>query len=102
MKYLLAGLVLAALSLAPSFGGSAAAEGPGDDSLTGEDLGVQLVDMFTRIADVLAARQDQIANESHIGSAASGRRLRSAILRAPDVSVRGASPFFEGWVIGDD
>ena len=100
-QFTIALLVLAFLSF-PSLAKSAAAVGPNQDVPPGDDLGVQLVDMFATIADVLSAHQSQIANESHLGSQASSRRLGSAILHAPDMSVWGARPFVEGWGVGED
>ena len=100
-QFTIALLVLAFLSF-PSLAKSAAAVGPSQDVPPGDDLGVQLVDMFATIADVLSAHQSQIADESHLGSQASSRRLGSAILHAPDMSVRGARPFVEGWGVGED
>ena len=102
MKSILVVAVSAALLFVPALAGTAGAAGPDQDSGPGDDLGVQLADMFAAMADALAARQDQVANESHLGSAANANRLRAAILRAPDVSVRGARPFVEGLVIGED
>ena len=73
-------------------------EGPGDD------LGVQLVDMLATVADTLSLYQDQTANEAYLGSPATTRRLRTAIFRAPDSTLRGggARPFVEGWFLHDD
>ena len=73
------------------------------NSDTDDDLGILLADMFASAAEVLAAYQDQTANEAYLGSAASSNRLRSAILQAPDVTLRdGARPLLEGWIIGED
>jgi hypothetical protein len=73
-------------------------EGPPQD-----DLGITLIDMLALGADTLAAYQDQVANESYLGSKASSHRLRTAILRAPDVTLRrGATPLIEGWFLDDD
>lgn len=101
MKATVLALLVATLLFAPTLARSASAEGPSDPQ-TDDDLGIQLADMFATMADVLAARQDQIANESHLGSASASRRLRSAVSHVPPVFVRGASPFVEGWIIGED
>ena len=107
-------VVVASLAIGASSLGSAtvSASGPPStpaaagsliDSDPTEDLGILLVDMFVSAARVLAAHQDQAANEEYLGSAASSHRLRSAILQAPDVTLRdGARPLLEGWIIGED
>jgi hypothetical protein len=107
-------VVVASLAIGASSLGStvASASGPPStpatqlnlsDSDTDDDLGILLADMFASAARVLAAHQDQAANEAYLGSAASSHRLRSAILQAPDVTLRdGARPLLEGWIIGED
>jgi hypothetical protein len=107
-------VVVASLAIGASSLGStvASASGPPStpatqlnlsDSDTDDDLGILLADMFASAARVLAAHQDQAANEAYLGSAASSHRLRSAILQAPDVTLRdGARPLIEGWIIGED
>ena len=70
---------------------------------THDDFGILLADMLGAAADVLSAHQDQAADESYLGSAASSRRLRTAIYRTPEVTLRGgARPLIEGWILGDD
>ncbi len=77
---------------------SCCTEGPPQD-----DPGIQLIDMFAAVAETLAAYQERTANESYLGSAASTHRLRTAILQAPDVTLRrGARPLVEGWILQDD
>lgn len=90
-------LFLAALPMAASAAPPTTATPTQDD-----DLGVLLTDMFSTVADVLAKYQDQTANEAYLGSASSAHRLRAAIERVPDTSVRGAKPFVSGWLLGDD
>ena len=97
--------ILAAVLLAPLHGLTATASASGHDTEgpPPDDLGILLVDMVTAMADVIAAHQEQTANESYLGSAAPTHRLRSAILQAPDVTLRrGARPLIEGWVLDDD
>lgn len=100
MKPMILALVVSALLFTPLLVGTAAAKGPNNDSPPG-DLGVQLADMFAAMSDVLAAHQDQVANDSYLSSAAWRHRLHRAVFHAPDISIRGASPFAEGWS-GDD
>ena len=102
MKTVISALLAVGLLLAPTFATAALAQGPNDHPTRDEDLGIQLTDMFAAVASVLAMHQDQTANEGYIGSASASHRLRSAILRVPAVSVRGARPFVEGLIIGDD
>ena len=99
---MIAALVLTACLLAPPLVGSASAEAPGDGGPPDSDFGVQLADMFATMADVLAARQDEQANESYLGSAASSRRLRNAISHVASVVVRGPCPFVAVCVLRDE
>lgn len=102
MKTIVTALISVGLLLTPAFTSAAFAAGPGEEPPPGDDLGVQLTDMFALVATVLSTYQDQTANEAYLGSASSEHRLLTAIARVPAVSVRGARPFVEGWIIGDD
>ena len=102
MKSMLAALLLTVCLLAPPLVGSAAAEAPGDGAPPDSDLGIQLADMLATVADILAARQEQIANESHLGSAATANRLRTAAAHVASIVVRGPCPFVRGCVLQND
>lgn len=82
---------------------TASADGHDTEGPTPPDLGTLLVDVLASMADTLALHQDRLANESHLGSRATANRLRTAILRAPDVTLsRGPAPLVEGWILWDD
>ena len=94
----LCALILGACTLAAS----ATAPTEPSSAVQDDDFGVVLVDVFATMSDVLAKHQDQTANEAYLGSESSSHRLRSAIERVPDTSMRGARPFVSGWLLGDD
>jgi len=106
MRYILLLAIVSAAVLIPVLHGSTPVASASDHDTEGpppDDLGILLTDMFAAAADVLAAHQQQTANESYLGSAARSHRLQSAILQAPDVTLRrGARPLIEGWILDDD
>lgn len=106
MRYILLLAILSTAVFVPALGDpsrTASASGHDTDGPPTDDLGILLVDMFAAAATTLAFYQARTANEAYLGSAASSHRLQSAILQAPDVTLRrGARPLIEGWILDDD
>jgi hypothetical protein len=93
------------LAIALASGPSAvlADSGPNTEVPPDQDFGVLLSEMLAVMGDALSARQEQAANEAHLGSAAATKRLHAAVLHVPQVTLRfGPRPFFGACLTCDD
>ena len=100
LRFVLPGII--ALATAASTLGPAA-HARADTSDGEDDLGITLVEMFAAMSDTLALHQDQVADESYLGSRGAISRLQRATVRVPAVTLRqGASPLVEGWILFRD